>query len=114
MTHKDKELVIAALEEYKGDCTGIIAATIEDCQRVIGEMAEDDGWIPVTERLPTEEEWLEAQNSSFLCLVHIPVPGGVANERMMVIPYTPYNGWECEGVIIVHWMPLPEPPREGT
>lgn len=112
MTRKDKETVIAALEEYKGDCTGVIAATIEDCQRVVAEMAVDDGWIPVTERLPTEEEWLEAQNSSFLCRTHIPVPGGVVEERIKVIPYTPYNGWECEGVIIVGWMPLPKLSKE--
>ena len=32
---------IAALEELKGDSTGIIAATIEDCQKVIGEMVEE-------------------------------------------------------------------------
>ena len=55
MTHKDKEKVIAALEEYKGDSTGLIAATIEDCQRVVREMGEDDGWISVTERLPEPE-----------------------------------------------------------
>lgn len=42
MTRKDKEAVIAALEEYKGNSTGVIAATIEDCQMVAMEMAEDD------------------------------------------------------------------------
>lgn len=41
MTQKDKEAVIAALEEYKGDSTGVIAATIEDCQRVVREMTEE-------------------------------------------------------------------------
>lgn len=114
MTHKDKELVIARLEEYKGDSLGLIAATIEDCQRVVREMVEDDGWIPVTERLPSEEEWLEAPSCSFLCRVIVAVPGGVAVEQARVIPYTPCNGWECEGVIITHWMPLPKPPREGA
>ena len=49
MTHKDKEEAIAALEELKGDCTGVIAATIEDCQRVIGEMPEDDRLVPAAE-----------------------------------------------------------------
>lgn len=47
---------IAALEDLKGDCTGIIAATIEDCQRVIGDIPEDGGWIPVMERLPEPEK----------------------------------------------------------
>lgn len=31
MTQNDKERVIAALEEYKGDSIGLIAATVEDC-----------------------------------------------------------------------------------
>lgn len=35
-----KEKALAALEELKGDTTGIIAATIEDCQRVIRELVE--------------------------------------------------------------------------
>lgn len=57
MTQKDKERVIAALEEYKGDSIGVIAATIEDCQRVVAEMAEDNGWIPVKLGfLPDEED----------------------------------------------------------
>lgn len=50
MTLKMK--AIAALEELKGDCTGIIAATIEDCEQVIRETPEDNDWIPVAERLP--------------------------------------------------------------
>lgn len=54
MTFKEK--VNAALEELKGDTTGIIAATIEDCQKVIRDIPEDDGWIPVAERLPEPEK----------------------------------------------------------
>lgn len=51
-----KEKALAALEELKGDTTGIIAATIEDCEKVIRDIPEDDGWIPVTERLPEPEK----------------------------------------------------------
>lgn len=40
MTKEDKNAAISALEELKGDCTGIVAATIEDCQRVIGELPD--------------------------------------------------------------------------
>ena len=36
-----KAKAIAALEELKGDSTGVIAATIEDCQKVIGDLLED-------------------------------------------------------------------------
>lgn len=41
MTHEDKRIVIAALEELKGDCVGLIAATIEDCQKVVADLPED-------------------------------------------------------------------------
>ena len=108
MTQKDKDAVIAALEELKGDGTGLVAMTVEDCIAVVNGLPVGDGWVSVTERLPTQQEWLEAMNSSFLCHVRVPVPGGVAEDRIMIIPYTPYSGWECQGVIIVGWMPLPE------
>lgn len=42
MTQKDKDAVIAALEELKGDSIGLIAATIEDCQKVVQKMAVED------------------------------------------------------------------------
>lgn len=102
MISKTKE--IAALEELKGDCTGIIAATIEDCQKVIGDMAEENGWISVTERLP----------ENFVSVL------GYMPESM---PFPPVR--ECYMVgdafffpalqdtrLVTHWMPLPEPPKE--
>lgn len=111
-----KTKAIAALEELKGDCTGIIAATIEDCQKVIGEMAEENGWIPVTERLPDL----------------IPCDAGTAySEAVNVLTTgrkvitaiwdgTEFIGdaafWDAENEEITHWapvlLPLPEPPKE--
>ena len=44
MTQKDKDAVIAALEEYTGDSTGLIAATIEDCQQ-LALNGYDTHWI---------------------------------------------------------------------
>lgn len=46
-----KERYISALEELKGDSTGIIAATIEDCKRVIRELPEEH--IPHEKRCKT-------------------------------------------------------------
>lgn len=42
MTQEDKKQVIDALEELKGDSTGLIAATIEDCQKVVMELPEGE------------------------------------------------------------------------
>lgn len=41
MTLEDKNLVLGVLEELKGDSVGLIAATIEDCQKVIAKLPED-------------------------------------------------------------------------
>ena len=111
-----KEKALAALEELKGDTTGIIAATIEDCEKVIRDIPEDDGWIPVTERLPKT----------------IPSDAGTAySEAVNVLTSgrkvltAIWDGtdfiadaefWEAEGEEITHWtpvlLPLPEAPKE--
>lgn len=67
-------------------------------------MAEQK-WIPVTERLPDEF-------SEYLCRVIRPIPGGkyVRESRILWCDYD--KSWNCEGLIVTHWMPLPEPPKE--
>lgn len=100
MTHKDKELVIAALEEYKGDSVGLIAATVEDCQRVVREMAVEDGWIPVSERLP------EINDDVLVCTAEGYVGADFICQEG--------NWFWNEEFPPTHWRPLPEPPREGV
>lgn len=62
-------------------------------------------WIPVTERLPDEFE-------QFLCVVIRPIQGGkyVREYRVLWCDYD--RIWNCEGLIVTHWMPLPAPPAE--
>lgn len=102
MTRKDKERVIAVLEEYKGDSTGLIAATVEDCQKVVREMPAEDGWIPVSVRLP------ERFKKVILCR-----EGNIVEQG-----YRDVNDWwKVYGTRtkkITHWMPLPEPPGEDS
>lgn len=106
MTHEDKKKVIATLEELKGDCTGIIAATIEDCQRVVGEMEDQQRWI--SGRRPPKE-WKDENGDARNFLAVIPGTGvDIANW------IEPVRCWFCMGVPckVTHWMPLPEPPKE--
>ena len=105
-----KTKAIAALEELKGDSTGVIAATIEDCQKVIGEM-EDDGWIPVTERLPEHD-------NNVLVIVTDRFSNIKLEHAYLLANYEHDCGWilemfpEIENPGVTHWMPLPDLPKE--
>lgn len=56
MTQQDKNAVIAELKDLMGNCTGIIALTIEDCINVVQEMPETASWISTAERMPDDAE----------------------------------------------------------
>lgn len=107
----EKQIAIAALERLKDGTSGIVAATISDCQRVIGDLPDATGWIPVTERLPEE---------SCNCLVY--TVGGY----ITLVPYSAvhkmFNAFDDNfpgeaadlAIGCTHWMPLPEPPKEDA
>ena len=61
-------------------------------------------WIPVTERLPDDF-------SENLCRVIRPIPGGKYVRETKVLWCDYDKSWSCEGLIVTHWMPLPEPPK---
>ena len=100
-----KEKALAALEELKGDTTGIIAATIEDCEKVIRDIPEKDGWIPVTERLP-------ANFVSVLGYMPAAAPFPPVRECYTVGDAF-YFPALTDTQMVTHWMPLPEPPKEN-
>jgi len=54
-------------------------------------------WIPVTERLPREEETVLTWG----------------NQETILLDWRHDNKWCCFGEA-THWMPLPEPPKEET
>jgi hypothetical protein len=61
-------------------------------------------WISVKDRLPDDF-------SAFLCRVIRPIRGGtyVRETRILWCDYD--KSWNCEGIIVTHWMELPEPPE---
>ena len=68
------------------------------------ELDEKQRWIPVTERLPDDF-------SENLCRVIRPIPGGKYVRETKVLWCDYDKSWSCEGLIVTHWMPLPEPPK---
>ena len=62
-------------------------------------------WIPVTERLPKKE-------GRYLCVVQIGYSGAIYVTLMNGDP----DGFSLDHIYnddVTHWMPLPEPPKEG-
>ena len=77
------------------------------CDKYVCEVKDVPHWIPVTERLPNE-------NGFYLCLYKHKHPGGVTLDEGLSIRQW-YNGkWKLNEIYAVtHWMPIPEPPKEG-
>ena len=75
-----------------------------------GWLAEEHAkhlWIPVTERLPKE-------NGFYLCSCKHKHPGGVAMDEGLSIVQMYKGKWNLNEIYAVtHWMPLPEPPKDG-
>lgn len=60
-------------------------------------------WIPVTERLP------ENNTRNVVCYIN-PIDG----EKTVSSDVFWKERWVRFGEYVTHWMPLPEPPKEGT
>lgn len=100
----DKQKAIAALEN--NNYNGLPAAVVAECVKVIRALPEEDGWISVKDRMP--EEFTSV-------IVHVPGENQWSTVREA---YFARGGW-CTRIGIfstddvTHWMPLPEPPKEG-
>jgi len=120
MTQKDKDAVIAALEELKGDGTGLVAMTVEDCIAVVNGLPVGDEWIAVTERLPDlKEEICYDEDLSTIAYVisdwvwGLSVTGFLQQVRYEVGPV--FQGWynrQFDSCVIAYWMPLSERTKE--
>lgn len=116
MTKQDKNTAIAALEELKGECTGIIAATIEDCQTIIRQLPETGGWIPVALGfLPEEAEIQESLRKWGEYPEYLVAIEGAAVPNTLF--YWGNNTWvdgDRYHYKVTHWQPLPAMPGKET
>lgn len=70
-------------------------------------------WISVKDRLPNDKELRESKSWAFLCCALTPVDGGTVSKKAVVVSYDMFDKrWICKGMIITHWMPLPELSKE--
>ena len=79
-----------------------IAELSEKCREQeadIEELLKEREWISVKDRLPEEDTWV---------LVYAK-QGFYMNLKVDYI----YHGEWFNSLLVTHWMPLPEPPKEG-
>lgn len=66
-------------------------------------------WISVNERVPANYD----TGMNYLVRVVMPADGGTFVRQTRVIAYDFLDKkWCCNGMIVTHWMPLPEPPED--
>lgn len=98
-----------------GGCADYWAGLIADCLLAHGVTVQE--WIPVTERLPDAD-------SNYIvvaCDEGCPYGEGIWYDTVVVVAEYYHGSWTwCESGteydlngLVTHWMPLPEPPKEG-
>ena len=75
----------------------------EQKAQIIAMAAEESRWIPVTERLPEEDEEV----------LVVAVNDFNKDDRWAAIDWLYCGTWQQHS-IVTHWMPLPAPPKEET
>lgn len=101
--------------EYYGGFTGrkaAVHAVSDACILAVAALREQEQrrWIPVAERLPEKQ-------GKFICTYKFN-----SNSEMQFVGVLEYYAscqyphWQHEsaGVIVTHWMPMPEPPKESA
>lgn len=80
---------------------------IDELQEAIEQDEKENGWIPVSERLPEEHKAVIAtvKYNGFLGMY------GTWLKTAFIGDYGEWNG-ECIGGEVIAWMPLPKPYKE--
>ena len=98
----------------KSSDTGNIAELIEMLrQDAVEKYKEEHGWIPTTERLPDQREFIESYvRSAYAAEFLVTIEGA---DKATTLYYSQTGVWfdeQGEPYKVVAWMPLPEVFRE--
>ena len=89
-----------------GDCS--VADTVREIKRIPAADVREVRWIPVTERLPEDNERV----------LTLGPKGGIQVCRFRdSTPLLKWHFWTAGNAriaTVTHWMPLPHPPKEAT
>ena len=93
--------------KYAGVYVKVIQDMIEQLQDDLEQDEKENGWIPVSERLPEKNKDVIAtvKYSGFMGMY------GRWLKTSFIDDYGEWNG-ECIGGEVIAWMPLPEPYKE--
>ena len=96
----------------KSSDTGNIAELIEMLrQGAVEKYKEEHGWIPITERMPKEEEYILVSFENYT----LPDIGRYENDGSdKFYPGDDEETYARYGLIVNAWMPLPKPYKEKT
>lgn len=104
------------LKEYED--TGLSPEEVTDLMgshaMAIGELAKLRKWIPVTERLPDKELWeyMKKYNQDNMEVL-VMIKGAKEATTLYYDDDGDFCDDEGNAWLVTHWMPLPEPVKEG-
>ena len=106
----NKSELIKVIKNERFDVFRATSLTDDELDFLI-EALERTRWIPVSERLPDEKDWYhrKASNEYFINVLR----NNDDPDVYSMINRSNFNYDFCEDAYITHWMPLPEPPKEG-
>lgn len=113
----DREKLIKAITSFPGGLDGLNVSTVKlfkFVNHLIANGVTVQRWIPVTEGLPNEEKVIGGEKYFKNVAVRVK---GVESEKIAY--YDDELECWCDTDFfpivgeVTHWMPLPEPPKEG-
>lgn len=82
---------------------------IVDANKKVDAQSVRDAWIPVSERLPEQHEWVLVSDGTWSAIgTHLDDEDLEPNKRWMD---ESAELIESNGIKITHWQPLPQPPK---